>query len=205
MNILDEEPDEEYNYVDLGSRQVYCSQIQKPTPRQVNIDEELKTLGTLRLKTTTEFTSAMKTVEEFHFDIQHAVRKEQDAATKKLSKQNLAVGEMTNFLLTRMDVLTKEIISLETELLHSLGRLEGGDSLALATFERAQKDCIKMEGEIQKIEKDLARFQQTIPTSVNSLSTSERVLQNMQAILKVQMKVIMDEDDNDEDLYVKSY
>ena len=49
-------------------------------------------------------------------------------------------------------------------------------------------DCIKMEGEIQKIEKRLARFQQTIPTSVNSLSTSDRVLQDLQAILKVQMK-----------------
>ena len=60
-----------------------------------------------------------------------------------------------------------------------------------------------MEGEIQKIEKDLAGCQQRIPTSVNSLSTSERGLQDLQAILKVQMKVTTDEDD--EDLYVKSY
>ena len=205
MNILDEEPDEEYNYVDLGSRQVYCSQIQKPTPRQVNIDEELKTLDTLKVKTTTEYNSVVKKVEEFNFDVQHALRKEQDAITKKLSKQNLVANEMINSLLTCMDVLTQEAESLETELQHSLERLEVGDSLALATLERAQKDYNKMEGEIQKIEKDLARCQQKIPTSVNSLSTSERVLQDMQAILKVQMKVIMDEDENDEDLYVKSY
>ena len=204
MDILDEEGDE-YNYVDLGSRQVYCSQIQKPTTQQVNIDEELKTLDTLKMKTTTEYNSVVKTVEEFHFDIQHELRTEQDATTKKLSKQNLAADEMTNSLLTRMDVLTQETESLETELQHSLGRLEVGDSLALATLERAQKDYIKMEGKIQKIEKDLARCQQKIPTSVNSLSTSERVLQDMQAILKVQMKVIIDEDDDDEDLYVKSY
>ena len=202
MNIVDEKVDE-YNYVDLGSRQVYCSQIQKPTPQQVNIDEELKTLDTLKMKTTTEYNSVVKKVGKFHFDVQHALRKEQDATTKKLSKQNLKSVEMTNSLLTRMDVLTQGTESLETELQHSLEKLEVGDSLALATLERAQKDYIKLEEEIQKIEKDLTRCQQTIPTSVNSLSTSERVLQDMQAIFKVQMKVKVDEDD--EGLYVKSY
>ena len=179
---------EEYNYVDLRLHQVYSSQIQKPTPLQVNIDEELKTLGTSQMKTTTDYNSVMKTVEEFHFEVQHALRTEQDATTKKLSRQNLAAGEMTNSLLTCMDVLTQGTESLETELQHSLERLEVGDSLALATLERAQMDCIKMEGELQKIERRLARFQQTIPTSVNSLSTSERVLQDLQAKLEVQMK-----------------
>ena len=163
---------------------------------QVSIDEELETL---KMKTTTEYNSVMIKVEEFHFDIQHALRTEQDATTKSLHKQNLVANETTNGLLTRMEVLTKETTSLETELQHSLGRLEVGDSLALATLERAQRDCIKMEGEIQKIEKRLARCQQTIPTSVNSLSTSKRVSEDLQAILKVQMKVTTDE----EEIYVK--
>ena len=117
--------------MDVRSRRVYSSQIQKPTPQQVNIDEELKTLDTLKVKTTTEYNSVVKTVEGFHFDIQHALRTEQDATTKQLSKQKQAAGETTNSLLTRMDVLTKETTSLETELQHSLGRLEVGDSLAL--------------------------------------------------------------------------
>ena len=163
-------------------------------------DEELERLDTLKMKTTTAYNSAMKTVEKFHFDIQHALRTEQDATTKSLHKQNLVANETTNCLFTRMDVLTKETTSLETELQHSLERLEVGDSLALATLERAQRDCIKMEGEIQKIEKDLAKYQQTIPTSVNSLSTSERVLQDLQAILKVQMKLTTD----DEEIYEKA-
>ena len=163
-------------------------------------DEELERLDTLQMKTTTEYNSVMKTVEKFHFDVQHELRTQQDATTKQLSKQNLAAIEMTNSLFTRMDVFTQGTESLETELQHSLERLEVGDSLALATLERAQRDCIKMEGEIQKIEKDLAKYQQTIPTSVNSLSTSERVLQDLQAILKVQMKVTTD----DEEIYEKA-
>ena len=198
-HILVEEGDE-YNYVDLGSRRI---SIQSPTVIQVSVDEELQTLDTLKLKTTTEYNSVENTVEEFHFDVQHELRTEQVATTKKLSKQKQVAGETTNSLLTRMDLLTKETTSLETELQHSLGRLEVGDSLGLKTLERAERDYIKMEGEIQRIERDLARCQQKIPTSVNSLSTSERVLQDLQAILKVQTKVTTDEDD--EDLYVKSY
>ena len=86
------------------------------------------------MKTTTEYNSGVKIVEEFHFDIQHELRTQQDATTEQLSKQNLAAGEMTNSLLTRMDVLSQGTESLETELQHSLGRLEVGDSLALATL-----------------------------------------------------------------------
>ena len=186
--------------MDLGSHRDYSSQIQKPTPQQVNIDEELKTLDTLQMKTTAAYNSVMKTVEKFHFDVQHELRKEQDATTKQLSKQNLTADKMTNSLLTHMDVFTQRTESLETELQHSLERLEVGDSLALATLERAQRDYNKMEEEIQKVEKDLARCQQKIPTSVNSLSTSERVLQDLQAILKVQMKVTTD----DEEIYEKA-
>ena len=173
-----------------------------PPPTFTSLAEKLQYLENSKRKTVTQYNEAVNKVKEIHFEIQEAIIMEQKEAKTTLHDHKDKVDRLGDKIEKDAESLLKTIDESQKSLQEALKKLELGDSTALGTTTRIEGDIVDIEQTLRKTEKAVQRFQREIPLSKDPISTTERVLQDLQALTMINVEITACTSTSEEDEYI---
>ena len=184
-----------YSNPDSGKEQTKNNEREQPDFAECN-DLEI-----LKRSVTHQYNEAAKKVEEFYVNVKETLKNEQAKVREAVVKHQSKTEEFFRILDIDIKDQLDTACECESQLTNALERLKSGDSSALAVLEENQDRLISLEKENGRLELCVQREDRKIPKSSESLSTSQRVQEDLKNLLKVEIKTKQTNTDNPDDVY----
>ena len=149
---------------------------------------ECNDLEILKRSVTQQYNQAAKKVEEFYVNVKETLKNEQAKVREAVVKHQSKTEEFFRILDIDIKDQLDTACECESQLTNALERLKSGDSSALAVLEENQDRLISLEKENGRLELCVQREDRKIPRSSESLSTSQRVQEDLKNLLKVEIE-----------------
>ena len=161
---------------------------------------ECNYLEILKRSVTRQYNEAAKKVEEFYVNVKENLINEQSKVKEAVVKHQSGTEEFFR----NLDIDIKDQLDTarecESQLTNALERLKSGDSSALAVIEENQDRITSLEKKNDRLELCFQREDSKIPMSSESLSTSQRVQEDLKNLLKVEINTKQTSNDNPDDV-----
>ena len=158
-------------------------------------------LRNLKRSVTQQYNEAAKKVEEFYVNVKETLKNEQANVREAVVKHQSKTEEFFRILDIDIKDQLDTAYECESQLTNALERLKSGDSSALAVLEENQDRITSLEKENVRLEHCVQREDSKIPKSSESLSTSQRVQEDLKNLLKVEIKTKQTNTENPDDVY----
>ena len=183
--------------VSLSEHYVVCSYSNPDSGEQPNF-AELNEI--LKRSVTHQYNQAAKKVEEFYVNVKENLINEQSKVREAVVKHQSRTEEFFRNLDIDIKDQLDTACECESQLINALERLKSGDSSALAVIEENQDRITSLEKENIRLELCVQREDSKIPMSSESLSTSQRVQEDLKNLLKVEIETKQTNTDNPDDV-----
>ena len=161
---------------------------------------ECNDLEILKRSVTHQYNQAAKKVEQFYVNVKENLKNEQSKVREAVVKHQSKTEEFFRNLDIDIKDQLDTACECESQLTDALERLKSGDSSALAVLEENQDRLISLEKENGRLEICVQREDRKIPKSSESLSTSQRVQEDLKNLLKVEIETKQTNTDNLDDV-----
>ena len=179
------EPEQNYSHV--------------PHPTSFSSEEERSDyLDNLKRTTIVEHNTAARNVETFHFQVQEALSNERTGTEKTLTEYKRKMDKHGDDYEKDLEDLLERTTELEKNLQKVIAKLKIGDSTAFS-MGTVDEEFVKLEKQFGHLEKKVDKYQRFTQRvhSYTSMSTSDRVLQDLQTNIKININVSGASDDED--------
>lgn len=172
---------------------------QVPHPTLTSEDKKLEYLEKLKRMTTVEHNTAARNVDLFHHQVQEALNNEQLDTKKTLTDYKRRMDRHKDANGKDIEELLEKTTELRKSLHEAVSKLKIGDSTAFSTIEKVDDEFTEIEKQIRRLEKNIDRYQRQAHhiQSSSSTSTGDRVLQDLQANITININVSGTIDDQD--------